>query len=521
MLRPALRALGIGAALILSPPSAFPEVITVNGTCTLVDAIVAANTDAVAGACVAGSGADTIVLTVPVTLTAVDHDLNGPNGLPSVTSEITIEGNGLLIERDGGAPAFRVMHVASTGDLTLRNTTVSGGRSPAGGGIFNAEGLVSLVNSTVSGNTATDASGFMGYAYYYGSYGGGIFNRLGTLTLDHSTVSGNTSTDVSYSLAGGIYNSGLTYLENSTVSNNSVATALGGYGGGIANVGSLSIRNSTISGNTGTSTIEPVMGYYVLMYGGGIANFGFTTITNGTVSGNTVTANDTVTPFAYAYGGGVFSNYDVTLTNATLSSNTATSSVTYGFSSGGNLQDWSVSDATNSILGFGSPDNCVGLDTFSAALSDDGSCGFAANLTGLDSNLTDNGGPTETHALLMGSTAIDLAGACGESEDQRGAGRVGDCDSGSFEYIGCSPLVLANRVITTVETWETCHTAELGSFLEVLSGGHLTIVAGSKIVFHNDSSFSSLEAGIDPDLQVMSPESLMLQGRSNERDPSR
>ena len=58
-------------------------------------------------------------------------------------------------------------------------------------------------------------------------------------------------------------------------------------------------------------------------------------------------------------------------------------------------------------------------------------------LPGLDS-LADNGGPTLTHALGVGSPAIDSAdaGAC-PATDQRGVARPqgAGCDVGSFEYV--------------------------------------------------------------------------------------
>jgi hypothetical protein len=65
--------------------------------------------------------------------------------------------------------------------------------------------------------------------------------------------------------------------------------------------------------------------------------------------------------------------------------------------------------------------------------------------------LTDNGGPTDTHALLEGSPAID-AGSTSWTLDQRGRerGTDGDCDGvgridiGAFEWLGCGvpePLV--------------------------------------------------------------------------------
>ena len=60
------------------------------------------------------------------------------------------------------------------------------GQLGLGGGIFNA-GTLTVVNSAVSGNTATDQ-------------GGGIFN-LGTLILNNSRINTNTA-----NVGGGIYN---------------------------------------------------------------------------------------------------------------------------------------------------------------------------------------------------------------------------------------------------------------------------------------------------------------------------
>ncbi|MBX3009963.1 MAG: hypothetical protein KF832_00605 [Caldilineaceae bacterium] len=116
-------------------------------------AVTAANTDTATGGCAAGSGADTITLLGNVTLTAA---VNGYDGLPPITSLITIEGSGFTIARDTSAPEFRIVSVESGGDLTLNNITISGGQTAVnnGGGISNF-GTVTLNNSTLSGNTAT------------------------------------------------------------------------------------------------------------------------------------------------------------------------------------------------------------------------------------------------------------------------------------------------------------------------------------------------------------------------------
>src|SRR5262245_34539181 len=84
--------------------------------CTLRDAVTAANSDAAVGGCTAGSGADTILLTTDVSLTTAD---NGVNGLPIVTTKMTIDGQGHTIS--GNSTTFRILQVAATGDLTLEN----------------------------------------------------------------------------------------------------------------------------------------------------------------------------------------------------------------------------------------------------------------------------------------------------------------------------------------------------------------------------------------------------------------
>src|SRR5262245_5261268 len=85
--------------------------------CTLRDAVSAVNNDAPVGGCAAGPGADTILLTVDVSLTTADN--NGVNGLPIVTTKMTIDGQGHTIS--GNSTTFRILQIAATGDLTLEN----------------------------------------------------------------------------------------------------------------------------------------------------------------------------------------------------------------------------------------------------------------------------------------------------------------------------------------------------------------------------------------------------------------
>lgn len=107
--------------LVISVAPLASATIVVQEDCTLAQAIVAANSDAATADCPAGAGADDIELTAEVLLTAVDNSTDGPNGLPSVTSEITILGNGFEIRRES-LDAFRLLHVAASGDLTMEST---------------------------------------------------------------------------------------------------------------------------------------------------------------------------------------------------------------------------------------------------------------------------------------------------------------------------------------------------------------------------------------------------------------
>jgi hypothetical protein len=64
------------------------------------------------------------------TLTGADNTTNGPHGLPSVTSPLTIQGVGAdatLLERAASAPAVRLVYVAGSGNLTLARLTLRGG----------------------------------------------------------------------------------------------------------------------------------------------------------------------------------------------------------------------------------------------------------------------------------------------------------------------------------------------------------------------------------------------------------
>lgn len=181
---------GVALLLALGQAPALAANIDVNGTtCTVANAIRSANMDTAVGGCTAGNGADTLVLAPNSThaLTMVEDATYGPTGLPLVRSQITIAGNNSTIERGAGAPEFRILAVGDTGNLSLQALTLSGGYSlyvdgvdfGRGGGVFNNNGILTVTNCTVSGNTSGDS-------------GGGVFS-FGSTTLSRNLISGNTA----------------------------------------------------------------------------------------------------------------------------------------------------------------------------------------------------------------------------------------------------------------------------------------------------------------------------------------
>ena len=267
--------------------------------CTLRDAITAANTDAPTGGCPAGNGADTIELPADATITLrqVDNDTNGLNGLPSVISEININGSGTAIQRDDIAPEFRIFHIGASGTLMLSGLSVSNGFAAGehhtGGGIYNQPGgMLTMTNCIVSRNKALLGGGIYDWGVTTltnctisentALSGGGILSVGELLTLIDCTVSDNLGSGVESAHAP----DGLTtmIISNCTVSGNTTSSR----GGGIVNSGILDLSNSNVDGNTADR-------------GGGIANHWIMTMTDSTVSGNTADASGGV-----GQGGGIY-----------------------------------------------------------------------------------------------------------------------------------------------------------------------------------------------------------------------
>jgi hypothetical protein len=331
--------------------------------------------------------------------------------LPPITNNThTITLKDGTLRRDPGAPEFRVFRVNAGAEATLDQVTITGG---ANGGVLNI-GTLTLTNSTVSGNSADGSTGSI--------------SNGGTLTLINSTVSGN-STGGSI---GGISNSndGTLTLINSTVSGNYTGGSIGGISNSIG--GTLTLINSTVSGNSAEVSA------------GGIANLGTLTLINSTVSGNSARRD-----------GGISNAGTLTIMASTISGNRADEDngglSIYGGSN--NLKGSIVAGNTDSS----GPSDCVGTITSQGynVIGDTAGCTITLQASDVEADpllggLTDNGGPTQTHAIPVDSPAVNRydAATCAADfaalmapivppVDQRGVTRPqgGDCDSGAFEAV--------------------------------------------------------------------------------------
>jgi len=282
----ALSVIVVGLAVALGParPCAAAVVECASGdVACLIAAVNTAN---------ASGGANTIQLQPGTySLRAPDNNTDGPNGLPSITSALTIVGAGVgttIIERDPTAPDFRLLHVAATGLLKLERLTARGGRvtgmSSGGAGILNrgtailsqsaltdcmtrgidaggGGGIVSVGRLVIAGSTVSHNSA--------GGFGGGLFTLGGLLTVVDSTISGNTG-----NLGGGLFIGGqMAIIIGSTIADN---ISTDGSGGGVFSQSPVAIINSTLTGN------------FTNFGGGGLADSGG----GGIIINSTIANND-------------------------------------------------------------------------------------------------------------------------------------------------------------------------------------------------------------------------------------
>lgn len=239
-----------------------------------------------------------------------------------------------------------------------------------------------------------------------GGSGGGIENNQGALTVNHSAIVQNKSSFT----GGGLYNrsGGSLTVNHSSISDNYVIT---NYGGGILNSGSmLNLNYSTISNNWSGS-------------GGGL----------------------------YTYNGST-----ANVKSSVIINNRSTISTTY------DCYAATGSEITSLDYNFSATDTGCDLD-FTAEHD------VITSTNALLGPLVDNGGPTPSHAPLLGSPLLDripdgVNDCASGTSDQRGKSRPvnGACDVGAFElqsnevanaeshlFIGTPATISGTQVIMT------------------------------------------------------------------------
>lgn len=370
--------------------------ITVDESCSLANAITAANEDAANGGCPAGDGADVIFLTGDFVLSAA---------LPFIESEITIEGNGYAISGD---LSHHIFYVGET-KFVVNQVVLREGRSASGSAISSLAGGTIIVNrSVIEGN--------IGYSSML-DYGGAIRCHPCHLTIIGSILRNNTSSGD----GGVVYfnNWGDNYslrIFNSHVEKNNAAN-----GGGLYIVttdphASAFISNVSFHDNW---AVHDGGAIYHGAHESGAELF----VSNSTFYGNHAPA-----------GGALYTEEHArnTLSHVTFVKNDA------GW--GSSIYAYGKTNLHNSIAVGGRNEECYGtLESSIGSLDSDASCDALLRLNPLLGDLIEpaDGSPSY-YPLMPGSPAIDAVDCDrGITTDQIGTPRPQGalCDLGAIEFV--------------------------------------------------------------------------------------
>lgn len=398
----------------------------------------------------------------------------------------------LFFIAEAQAATFTVLNLNDSGTGSLRQAISDANDLGGADTILFQDGLTGTITLTGGQLVITDSVTITGPGARVLTVSGNHSSRVFDIAGDFATINisgitiANGFADASH--GGGIRNNvtNTLNLDGVTVTDNSAS----GHGGGILNYSTLNIINSTISYNVSPSN------------GGGINNNlgGILNISNSTISDNTATGAD---PIYGNAGGGIINFNQMSLNNVTISNNNA-STVGGGIS---NRDEYSaVTYLRNTIIAANTVENGNTPDvsgTF-ASLGNNlisntsGSTGFGAAGDILDQpanlgELQNNGGQTDTRALLEGSLAIDAGNNCvvdnscitappvsALTTDQRGEGfsrlQGESVDIGAFE-VQAAPEELIEDLIELVKSYKLHHgienalLAKLKAALKALSEG--------------------------------------------------
>jgi hypothetical protein len=341
---------------------------------------------------------------------------------------VTIQGPGASqLTVSGNNTAYRVFEVNSSQPVVLSGLTVSNAKGCGikndsgsaltvsactidhcsayviGGGILNY-GTMMVTGCTIAGNSVKYLNSSLGAS-------AGISNYRGKLTVSNSTIAGNSDGGL-YAFGGGIFaGPGTTVaLTNCTISNNSAFDGGGVYADGASTV---TLTNCTLANNAANE------GGGLFVNGGNPSYIGWGAtvyVTNCTVSGNR----------AYVYGSGIYVNSTYNhgtlyLFNTIVAGNS--DNVYWGdiYNNGAVWADHSLLGEFYGFYDINMTENIV-----------------IYNASPLLGPLQNNGGPTQTMALLPGSLAIGHGNnANAPATDQRGVTRLDEAgettDIGAFE----------------------------------------------------------------------------------------
>jgi hypothetical protein len=206
--------------------------------------------------------------------------------LPNITDPLDVVGPGadrLTVSGNFNSRIFYIYPTVHGTPVTISGLTLTAGNPTIGdpvqgrgGAIFSKYAKLTVEKAVISNNAS-------------GNFGGGIENADGSLTVRDSTITGNFARR-----AGGISNrhdqAGADTVENSTITGNQATYS----GGGVFfenpfGVAQLTVRSATITGNQVTKTGSP---YYA---GGGFGTNGpGSTVVNTIIAGNTAQARPDV-----------------------------------------------------------------------------------------------------------------------------------------------------------------------------------------------------------------------------------
>ena len=224
----------------------------------------------VAGDCALRQAVDKAAAGDTVALPASTTPYTVALGPIALANGITISGAGARMTTIAGNRSSRIFDASAlTGTATISGVTITGGSSSseAGALLFDSAGsTIDLRAVTLSGNKATGQGGAIellsgtlniddstvgpsnvaGTSTTAGN-GGAIYNGGGTLSITNSTISGNSATDGG--LGGGVFTAGITDLASATVAFNA-ATGTGARGGDIYTVGTGTATNTIVADGT-------------------------------------------------------------------------------------------------------------------------------------------------------------------------------------------------------------------------------------------------------------------------------